>query len=85
MGVSLEGGGLKIENEADDDFYHLRGLRAGDILSMKGVVVPAAERLKAELARMSCAPPPPPLPPPPPTPILQPPQVPPPPMVRPNG
>lgn len=89
-GLSLEGAGLNVDNEANDDFYRLRGLRTADILAMRNVAVPSAERLKAELTRLS-APPAllvPVAPPPPPAPVVPPPVAPvpppPPPVVRPD-
>jgi lipid-binding SYLF domain-containing protein len=75
-GVSLEGAGLLVDRDADEAFYGLRGGRPDDVLALRGVPVPAAERLKGQLTRMSAppAPPPPPLSPPPtaPPPLLPP-------------
>jgi lipid-binding SYLF domain-containing protein len=73
-GVSLEGAGLRTDREADEAFYGLRGGRAEDGLALRGVPLPAAERLRAQLTRMSTPPAPPPVVPPPtaPPPLLPP-------------
>jgi lipid-binding SYLF domain-containing protein len=63
VGVSLQGARLLVEEGANEAFYHVRGGHAADILSLRGVPVPAAvEALKDQLTKLCCPPPPPPAP-----------------------
>jgi lipid-binding SYLF domain-containing protein len=82
VGLSLEGAKLQVDSLANESFYNLRGCRAADVLAWHGVIIPPAEALKAQLARLSPPPavivvpataplPPPPGLPPAPTPIPQ--------------
>jgi lipid-binding SYLF domain-containing protein len=88
-GVSLEGAALLVDADADEAFYGVRGGRPDDVLALRGVPVPAADRLKAQLAVLTAPAVPPPLilyPPvgtPPPLPPI-PPQSPPPPALPPR-
>jgi lipid-binding SYLF domain-containing protein len=61
-GVSLEGAGLLIDFDANEEFYRVRGGRPSDIQNTASLPVPAvAVQLRAELSRLSApgAPPPP--------------------------
>jgi lipid-binding SYLF domain-containing protein len=75
-GLSVEGAGLLIDDEADVSFYRILGVRPADILSGRIPLPLPAVNLKNELTRVTLPPPPPPVivtPAPPAPPVLQPP------------
>jgi lipid-binding SYLF domain-containing protein len=76
-GVSLQGGRLRVDTQANSYFYGIREGHAANVLTRQGVPLAAAEMLKTELAKLSPPPAPPPLPPPPPRIIAVPPPPPP--------
>jgi lipid-binding SYLF domain-containing protein len=51
-GVSLEGAGLKIDPDANEAFYRVRGIRPAEILAIRGASMPAVEGLKDQLNRL---------------------------------
>ncbi|HKI36287.1 MAG TPA: lipid-binding SYLF domain-containing protein [Gemmataceae bacterium] len=54
VGVSLEGNKLHVDEGANEDFYHVRGGRAADVLGLTGVPIPAAVLpLQEQLTRLS--------------------------------
>jgi lipid-binding SYLF domain-containing protein len=55
-GVSLTGARLKVDPQANETFYGLRGGLPQDVVIRHGVAIPAAETLKAELSTLSGAP-----------------------------
>jgi lipid-binding SYLF domain-containing protein len=57
-GVSLEGAAFLIDAEANELFYHLRGISPGDLSAMKGPPNPAVDKLKAQLTKLSVLTPP---------------------------
>jgi lipid-binding SYLF domain-containing protein len=85
-GLSVEGAGLLIDDDADVNFYRALGVRPADILSGRVPVPVAAEQLKGELSRLAQPPAPPVVVPSAPVapPVLQPPQPPPPPPAPPQ-
>ncbi len=55
-GISLEGSRLRMDEEGNEAFYHLRGGRPTDILGAHGLPIPVvAEKLKEELLKLSLA------------------------------
>jgi lipid-binding SYLF domain-containing protein len=62
LGVSLEGARLTMDECANEEFYYVRGGRAADVMSLRGVPLSApAEALKAQLTAL-CLPASPPTP-----------------------
>jgi lipid-binding SYLF domain-containing protein len=57
-GLSVEGAALKIDREANESFYGIRGGHPTDVLGHKAM--PAAECVRFELTRLIAPPPPPP-------------------------
>jgi len=55
-GVSLTGARLKVDPQANETFYGLRGGLPQDVVIRHGVAIPAAETLKGELSAMTGAP-----------------------------
>jgi lipid-binding SYLF domain-containing protein len=63
VGVSLEGARLRVDEAANEAFYHVRGGHVADVLSLRGVPVPSpVEALKDQLTRLSSPATPPPAP-----------------------
>jgi lipid-binding SYLF domain-containing protein len=60
-GVSVEGAGLKIDREANESFYGIRGGHPAEVIAHRGI--PAAEGVRTEVSRLIAPPPPPPPPP----------------------
>lgn len=57
-GVSLEGAAFLIDSDANELFYHIRGVSPGDLSAMKGLQMPAVDKLKAQLTKISVLTPP---------------------------
>jgi lipid-binding SYLF domain-containing protein len=56
-GLSLEGAGLRVDEEANEAFYGLRGGRAADVLAYHGRQIPdVVEDLKEQLDKLSMPP-----------------------------
>jgi lipid-binding SYLF domain-containing protein len=53
-GVSVEGGALRVDHDANESFYSIRGGKPADVLAHRGMA--AVEGLRGELRRLSTPP-----------------------------